>query len=343
MVEKKFMFILGVLVLALSLIGVASATGQCTVQNYDSGNKLVKNYVVSVSGDAHTWEGNWYVDSSTGRIMVKTPNLPFDGEYNFTFNYFIGTANDPDTEDFQVTCGGKTYEFQDDILGDNPSWREITIPCDFNEGVNYVTFKSINTGSVHFDTFSVEGESECENPEEPVCGNNILEKGEQCDFQGIQCHVEGPHTSCTICNQNTCEIEKQYEHTCGNSILEEGEQCDDGNLIEGDGCNSQCFDEDNPEEPKEIRSNINVLGFNECVPNWQCSGWTECDEGVMTRTCYDQYNCEFEYNKPIESTSCVGSVVENVKVKNNSNLAIWFLIGVIVLVILIIILVNLLA
>ncbi len=61
----------------------------------------------------------------------------------------------------------------------------------------------------------------------PVCGNGIVESGEECD-DGNANNITGPCTpSCTIL-------------VCGNNIVESPEECDDGNLIDNDGCSSLC-------------------------------------------------------------------------------------------------------
>jgi len=41
-----------------------------------------------------------------------------------------------------------------------------------------------------------------------------------------------------------------------------------------------------------------------CEPNWKCSGWSACENSLMTRTCYDSNYCDYSYNKPIEETGC---------------------------------------
>jgi fibro-slime domain-containing protein len=76
----------------------------------------------------------------------------------------------------------------------------------------------------------------------PVCGDGIVETGEQCD-DGNTMPGDG-------CN-GICEIEPGYTcpakggkcvliATCGNGVLDPGETCDDGNLKPGDGCSSTC-------------------------------------------------------------------------------------------------------
>ncbi len=38
----------------------------------------------------------------------------------------------------------------------------------------------------------------------------------------------------------------------------------------------------------------------ECIPNWECTGWGEYEEGIMLRSCRDTNNCDYPYPKPIE-------------------------------------------
>jgi cysteine-rich repeat protein len=67
----------------------------------------------------------------------------------------------------------------------------------------------------------------------PVCGNGILEDGEECDL-GEQNGVPGSGCSAD------CEI--VGGPICGNGILEEGEECDlgEGNGVPGSGCDYNC-------------------------------------------------------------------------------------------------------
>ena len=69
-----------------------------------------------------------------------------------------------------------------------------------------------------------------------VCGNNVLESGEECD--------DGNTASGDGCSA-TCQSEGTPE--CGNDILETGEECDDGNTVSGDGCSATCQNETGPE------------------------------------------------------------------------------------------------
>jgi len=65
----------------------------------------------------------------------------------------------------------------------------------------------------------------------PVCGNNVLDEGEECD--------DGNNDDGDGCSA-ICQTE-EVEPVCGNDILEGNEQCDDGNLVNGDGCSNQCI------------------------------------------------------------------------------------------------------
>ncbi|MBD3312876.1 PKD domain-containing protein, partial [Candidatus Woesearchaeota archaeon] len=58
-----------------------------------------------------------------------------------------------------------------------------------------------------------------------LCGNNVLEQGEECD--------DGNTMSGDGCDSD-CMLE------CGNGEIEGAEECDDGNRIDDDGCDSQC-------------------------------------------------------------------------------------------------------
>ncbi|MCD4771121.1 PKD domain-containing protein [archaeon] len=45
-------------------------------------------------------------------------------------------------------------------------------------------------------------------------------------------------------------------------------------------------------------------GSSGCRNEWECSAWSECENGAMTRTCIDRKYCSKERNKPIEFQSC---------------------------------------
>jgi cysteine-rich repeat protein len=58
-----------------------------------------------------------------------------------------------------------------------------------------------------------------------VCGNGIIEGGEQCDGSG----------------GSPCDANCNRIPTCGDGIIDAPEQCDDLNTVNGDGCSSTCM------------------------------------------------------------------------------------------------------
>ena len=72
-----------------------------------------------------------------------------------------------------------------------------------------------------------------------------------------------------------------------------------------------------------------------CDVDWRCSAWSECVDGTMKRTCYDNSGCDFKYNKPNQIMSCV---MEKSLVKETN---IPLIIGVIIAVLLIVLLIVL--
>jgi len=63
----------------------------------------------------------------------------------------------------------------------------------------------------------------------PLCGNGVIDPGEQCD-DGNTVSGDGCSSTCTT----------EGSARCGDGILDAGEQCDDGNTVSGDGCSSTC-------------------------------------------------------------------------------------------------------
>ena len=61
-----------------------------------------------------------------------------------------------------------------------------------------------------------------------VCGNSIVEGGEQCDDGNLN-------------NGDGCSSICKIEAICGDAVVEPPEQCDDGNTNGGDGCSASCM------------------------------------------------------------------------------------------------------
>ena len=74
----------------------------------------------------------------------------------------------------------------------------------------------------------------------PTCGNGIVDAGEECDQGPVISEISAQIVSSNelvTCN-NDCTLNRPQ--TCGNGILEGSETCDDGNTADGDGCSANC-------------------------------------------------------------------------------------------------------
>ncbi len=99
---------------------------------------------------------------------------------------------------------------------------------------------------------------------------------------------------------NVCSPAEQPE--CGNGILETGEECDDGNLLNGDGCNSNCELE---EPPGPICGN-GILETGEECDDGNLNVDDGCDdfcmiESTRTECCLDGSKPQFlevQFNHP---------------------------------------------
>ena len=72
-----------------------------------------------------------------------------------------------------------------------------------------------------------------------VCGNGIIENGEECDDGNIL-----NNDGCTA----ACKVESPV---CGNRKIELGEECDDGNVLDDDGCSSSCRIQEQQAPPQQ--------------------------------------------------------------------------------------------
>ena len=196
-------------------------------------------------------------------------------------------------------------------------------------------------------------DSECmiEEPvDESYCGDLILDLGEECD--------DGNNLNGDGCSSE-CLAEEIILPVCGNGILEEGEGCDmgvsNGNVCDNsqndcEYCSNSCqlitleYEEEENQEPNVIQyiikeNNPREVDFNLfCQPNWDCSGWGECDKGIMTRVCKDTNKCAGDYNKPAEETACVPGISEKALVgepDDNFLLGLFGLVSIVLIVVLV--------
>ncbi len=109
----------------------------------------------------------------------------------------------------------------------------------------------------------------CSEGSAPLCGNGLLEAGEQCDDGNSRpgdgcsglCQIE-PGYACPTPGQ-PCVLLKTPK--CGDGTLDPGETCDDGNTTPGDGCSATCM-----LEP----------GWVCPAPGFKCSA-KKCGDGIV--------------------------------------------------------------
>lgn len=190
----------------------------------------------------------------------------------------------------------------------------------------------------------------------PVCGNSEVEVGEACDdgnSNRLVCSAEYGN-SCNYCS-NTCEEETVYGEFCGDFICNGEEDwlscqtdcekepvCGDEYLDTLEECDGgvDCSESCEIIEEEETRRSFSRYIENSCYPEWKCSAFSECIDGIKTRTCEDLSNCEISYNEPYKSTGC--EIIKESKIENkNNSFSYLFLITLTLLIILMLFLLKL--
>ena len=122
-----------------------------------------------------------------------------------------------------------TLDCGDGVKADNNPARaqyKMVVTADDPDAVLFV-------GGIHIG-WSAESSAEfefAEEADEPTCGDENLDDGEECD-DGNNADGDGCSAICTI--------EEDVVPTCGDGTLDVGEECDDGNNVNGDGCSAIC-------------------------------------------------------------------------------------------------------
>jgi cysteine-rich repeat protein len=273
-----------------------------------------------------------------------------------------------------LSCGG-----EEPYCGDNITHFDSGEQCDFGSENGLVCDPGNEAFCVYCSsTCQLERVNNQCGETQPCCGDGIINGTEECD-DGNVVNGDGCNNQCMneYCGDNavnnngteecddgnlidgdgcssTCQIETIIP-VCGNNITEQGEQCDQGtqNGKVCDNTNNDCSycsltcqiinreeDRDNNGDDDDNEFKIAEFMMSTCNPNWECTGWSECYNGVQTRTCEDTNNCGFEYNKPFEQTSC--ERLESVLIeKEKSSFPFWLLILMaLIILIIIMIIVN---
>ncbi len=147
----------------------------------------------------------------------------------------------------------------------------------------------------------------------PLCGNNVLQVGEECD-DGNTLSGDGCNSACAsettlvpVTSSSSAAVsqaatvssapavaapvEQPVMPACGNYRVENGEQCDDGNALSGDGCSPSCLLENRPSLPVQAASSVASQAPVAAVPTFIAEGGEpedvvpEIDGPTITVTC----------------------------------------------------------
>ncbi len=192
---------------------------------------------------------------------------------------------------FQEPADGKTPRVEDDELYDlapflNTGDTQTVLNTQNPSGddqifllIAKITAKATFTTEVCDDGIDNDGDGLIDSndpdcaPPGPVCGNNVVETGEQCD--------DGNTTSGDGCSA-TCQTE-----FCGDGIVQPGlgEECDDGaNGDNGDGCTDSCLINFDPDCSAAVASPAALWPPNHKGVNISIVGVTDPDGNPLTIT-----------------------------------------------------------
>jgi cysteine-rich repeat protein len=167
-------------------------------------------------------------------------------------------------------------------------------------------------------------------PPAPVCGNQVVEAGEQCesDLDCAPCLTTAPGSRDCLARAAlpfglVCEgCQCAQAPFCGDGNTDPGEACDDGNAINGDGCDDNCTvsacgngvqagtetcDDGNLTDGDGCDSNCTVTGCGNGVQ----TGTEACDDGNQTNGDGCDSNCTV--------TGCGNGVVTGTEVCDDGN------------------------
>ena len=188
-----------------------------------------------------------------------------------------------------------------------------------------------------------------ENVTNPFCGDGIINQANETCDGGANCQIDCTCPLGYVADGSNGCIQAPTP-LCGNGQIDQGELCDNGsqNGVVCDNshqacnyCSSTCDIVYRSKKSTSSPPKITEISFL-CQPNWVCSGWSDCENGIETRTCQDTNNCENPYGMPVTSTGCEIPKTMPVEQKPNNTL-LWIMIAFMALLIIIAVVLSLMS
>ncbi len=180
-------------------------------------------------------------------------------------------------------------------------------------------------------TFKITGLDHSAAKQQSYCGDGNVDPGEQCEgsnLAGKNCGSFGYNSGSLSCT-SSCTIDTSGCYNTDNNngggssggggggggssgfTSNENWECEEWSECSPDGMQFRDCVQRNSEglvtskESQECTyAAPAVTDGSTCTEIWECTEWSECIDGIQTRTCTDINGCTTEFDKPLESQEC---------------------------------------
>jgi len=180
----------------------------------------------------------------------------------------------------------------------NFTYLDLTLNCTDcdNDGYNYTVDCNDGDSEIH------PGVSEKCNGKDDNCDGVI-------DNFTASCYTGPPGTlNVGICKAGSQTCTNGTWSSCTGEVLPRSETCngldDDCDRYVDDGVCGGGGEGGGGSTEETTQTNQTGTQQQQCQERWICSEWSECINGVQTRTCRDENNCGTNSNKPFTSQPC---------------------------------------